>query len=78
MVRVISVSSLGFEYGSYNNFDGLDFSTVLEDNPSDDLILRSLVSKQQRKGTKRSSPGVKRSTPQPQPIVALNIGQRIS
>lgn len=76
MVRVISVASLGFEYGTYNNFDGIDFSTVLEDNPSDELILRSLANNQRR--TKKRSPGVKYSTPQPQPIVALNIGQRIS
>lgn len=61
MVRIISVASLGFEYGQgYWSVEGLDFSNLLADNPTDDML--ASIAKRKSARSARSPSFRKRAT----------------
>jgi hypothetical protein len=79
MVRVINVSSLGFDFGqSYSAVEGLDFSTLLEDNPTDDMLLAISKRTKRTRGCRATKQAPAYSVPKASTPEAFKFGIRLT
>jgi hypothetical protein len=78
MVRIVSVDTLGLEYGSYHSLEGIDFSHLLEDNPNDDLILKSVKLRCKRRVGRKQKRLPTYSVPVVRPTEIVRVGVKIN